>query len=212
VHQFRAHLQIFLDAVIRAGFAISGTWPIRTEREARAPAAPRRRGAQPRAVSAVLVAAIRDGLSLLLWHEESFAYTDSFDEATGRYRGLRTGQAVALSAEQLSGHGGLCRSCKRAKTGNAEDRGEPSGPSASYSRHHAPPSGGKGESCPLRVLLCGSGCTGMLAGGGEGVNRQHAYPARLKSGPGAHDAPQLSVRPLDRSQFDLGGWSRERRA
>ncbi|MGH7321842.1 MAG: hypothetical protein ACRELA_19755, partial [Candidatus Rokuibacteriota bacterium] len=52
---------------------------------------------------AVLVAAIRDGLGLLLWHEESFAYADSFDESAGRYRGLRCGQAVALSAEQLSG-------------------------------------------------------------------------------------------------------------
>ena len=53
--------------------------------------------------SAVLVAAIRDGLGLLLWHQESFAYADSFDEAGGRYRGLRCGEVVALSAETLSG-------------------------------------------------------------------------------------------------------------
>jgi predicted AAA+ superfamily ATPase len=46
--------------------------------------------------SGVLVAAIRDGLALLTWEEESFAFADGLDEATGRYRGLRGGQHVAL--------------------------------------------------------------------------------------------------------------------
>jgi hypothetical protein len=44
----------------------------------------------------VLVAAIQDGLGLLLWRDESFAFADAFDEATGRYRGLRCGGEVAL--------------------------------------------------------------------------------------------------------------------
>lgn len=50
----------------------------------------------------VLLAAIQDGLGLLLWREESFAYADSFDEARGRYLGLRTGQRLdaSLTAEQ----------------------------------------------------------------------------------------------------------------
>jgi len=52
---------------------------------------------------AVLIGAIRDGLGLLLWRQESFAYADSFDEAAGRYRGLRGGQLVALSEDNLSG-------------------------------------------------------------------------------------------------------------
>ena len=42
----------------------------------------------------VLLAAIQDGLGLLLWQDDSFAYADGFDEATGRYRGLRCGQRV----------------------------------------------------------------------------------------------------------------------
>jgi predicted AAA+ superfamily ATPase len=46
--------------------------------------------------SAVLVDAVRDGLGLLTWEEESFAFADSFDEVTGRYRGLRGGQLVSL--------------------------------------------------------------------------------------------------------------------
>jgi len=36
------------------------------------------------------------GVGLLTWEEESFAFADSFDEATGRYRGLRGGQLVSL--------------------------------------------------------------------------------------------------------------------
>lgn len=46
---------------------------------------------------AVLIQAIRDGLRLLTWDTDAFAYADSFDEATGRYRGLRAGQDVPIS-------------------------------------------------------------------------------------------------------------------
>lgn len=52
---------------------------------------------------AVLFEAIRDGLSLLTWAHDSFAYADSFDEATGRYRGLRFCQVVSVSEANLSG-------------------------------------------------------------------------------------------------------------
>lgn len=45
--------------------------------------------------SAVLVGAIHDGLTLLTWERESFAYADSFDESAGHYRGLRGGQMVS---------------------------------------------------------------------------------------------------------------------
>jgi len=51
----------------------------------------------------VLVEAVRDGLGLLLWQQEGFAYADSYDEAAGRYRGLRTGQLVNLTEGDLSG-------------------------------------------------------------------------------------------------------------
>ncbi len=51
----------------------------------------------------VLVGAVRDGLGLLLWQTEGFAYADSYDEAAGRYRGLRTGQIVNISDNDLSG-------------------------------------------------------------------------------------------------------------
>ena len=44
---------------------------------------------------AVLVGAVHDGLGLLTWQQDSFAFADSFDDVAGRYRGLRGGQGVA---------------------------------------------------------------------------------------------------------------------
>lgn len=52
----------------------------------------------PRLVdSQVLLEGIRDGISLLTWERETFAYADSFDESHGRYRGLRSGTHVSLN-------------------------------------------------------------------------------------------------------------------
>jgi predicted AAA+ superfamily ATPase len=47
--------------------------------------------------TSVLLESIRDGVNLLTWAQDSFGFADSFDEAAGRYRGLRAGQMVAVS-------------------------------------------------------------------------------------------------------------------
>jgi hypothetical protein len=47
----------------------------------------------------VLVQAIRDGVALLTWQSDTFAYAESFDEGAARYPGLRGGQVVTLSAD-----------------------------------------------------------------------------------------------------------------
>jgi hypothetical protein len=47
----------------------------------------------------VLVRAILDGVALLTWPTDTFAYAESHDEAAGRYRGLRGGTLVTLTAE-----------------------------------------------------------------------------------------------------------------
>jgi hypothetical protein len=52
---------------------------------------------------AVLAGAVRDGVGLLTWERETFAYADSFDEATGRYRGLRAGQTVPIAETNPAG-------------------------------------------------------------------------------------------------------------
>ena len=51
----------------------------------------------------VLFEAIREGLRLLTWSQDSFAYAESWDEEARRYRGVRCGEMVNVSAENLSG-------------------------------------------------------------------------------------------------------------
>lgn len=53
--------------------------------------------------SSVLVQAIREGIGLLMWQQESFAFADSYDENAGRYLGLRGGQHIVISADSPIG-------------------------------------------------------------------------------------------------------------
>jgi hypothetical protein len=47
----------------------------------------------------VLIEAIRDGVALLTWQADSFAYAESYDGSTGRYRGLRAQQVVSVTED-----------------------------------------------------------------------------------------------------------------
>ncbi len=51
----------------------------------------------------VLLHAVAAGVGLLTWERETFAYADSFDEAAGRYRGLRGGQVLSLPDADAAG-------------------------------------------------------------------------------------------------------------
>jgi len=53
--------------------------------------------------SKVLVEAMQDGVALLSWQQDSFAYADSFDEAATRYRGLRFSQQISISEDGPAG-------------------------------------------------------------------------------------------------------------
>jgi len=46
--------------------------------------------------SSVLLSAVQDGVSLLTWQKEGFAFADSYDEIGKRFRGLRCGQIISL--------------------------------------------------------------------------------------------------------------------
>jgi predicted AAA+ superfamily ATPase len=46
--------------------------------------------------TSVLLAAIRDGITLNTWEKDSFAFADSYDEVAGRYAGLRAGKSVTI--------------------------------------------------------------------------------------------------------------------
>ena len=49
--------------------------------------------------TAVLLNAIRAGLALLTWEHDAFAYAENYDEAAGRYRGLRFGALVNVTGD-----------------------------------------------------------------------------------------------------------------
>ncbi len=46
--------------------------------------------------SAVVLTAIRDGVGLLNWQQDAFAFAESYDEQAQRYPGLRAGQMITL--------------------------------------------------------------------------------------------------------------------
>jgi hypothetical protein len=49
--------------------------------------------------SSVLLEAIRDGVALLTWPQDSFAYADAFDESASRYTGLMCGKEIPVSED-----------------------------------------------------------------------------------------------------------------
>ena len=54
--------------------------------------------------SRVLNASVQDGLNLMTWGKDSFAYADSYDEAGNRYRGLVGGRMVNIGSGGLLVH------------------------------------------------------------------------------------------------------------
>jgi len=65
----------------------------------------------------VLLQAIRDGVALLTWKTDTFAFAERHDDAAGRYRGLRAGQSVTVTSD---GHGLLVRPDVAARQMDAE--------------------------------------------------------------------------------------------
>lgn len=47
----------------------------------------------------VLINSIQEGVALLTWQSDTFAYAESHDDGAGRYKGLRGGKMVSVSAE-----------------------------------------------------------------------------------------------------------------
>jgi hypothetical protein len=47
----------------------------------------------------VVVKAMRDGVALLTWQADGFGYAESFDDKSGRFRGLRGGRVESISAD-----------------------------------------------------------------------------------------------------------------
>jgi hypothetical protein len=102
----------------------------------------------------VLMQAIRDGVALLTWQADTFAYAESRDESAGRYRGLRAGHVLALTAESagLLVRPDLARQQMDAETPSAA-------PGSAPGSQTSPSPAGGGSSAT------GSGATGAAPGG-----------------------------------------------
>ncbi|HEY8415560.1 MAG TPA: AAA+ family ATPase, partial [Thermaerobacter sp.] len=46
---------------------------------------------------------VEDGVHLLTWMQDGFAYAESYDESAGRYRGLRAGEGISLAPDAPAG-------------------------------------------------------------------------------------------------------------
>lgn len=53
--------------------------------------------------SAILLGAVRDGMALISWEQDSFAFAESYDGEAERYRGLRACQGVTLADGDAQG-------------------------------------------------------------------------------------------------------------
>ena len=79
----------------------------------------------------VLLTAIGDGVGLLTWEHDAFAFADSFDEEAKRYRGLRGGQVVSLPDADAPGllvKPDVARRQLDAETAKPADGGDPDAP------------------------------------------------------------------------------------
>lgn len=86
--------------------------------------------------SNVLAEAVSDGLGLISWNQDSFAYADGWDEQSQRYRGLQIGRQIRVSLDsggllvkpevaqaQLSQHEGRHEEVARSSGVQSEENG-----------------------------------------------------------------------------------------
>jgi len=85
---------------------------------------------------AVLLTAIRDGLGLLTWENDSFAYADEYDGGRKRYKALRCGERVNIAEDDPRGL--LVKSAVALTQQNAEIFDDPCAGVPSFMRPRPP--------------------------------------------------------------------------
>ncbi len=100
---------------------------------------------------AVLMGAVASGIGLLSWESESFAYAESFDEDTGRYRGLQYGRPV--HAPDAHGPGVLVKPTAARQQIEREKKPEPPPRTRPHaSRSHPAEAAGAAEGRPAQAV------------------------------------------------------------
>ena len=96
----------------------------------------------------MLAGAIRDGVGLLTWEQDSFAYAESYDETAKRYRGLRYNHQMSVTADDV---GLLVKSAVARKQIDAETAATPISTGASGKPVAGPPTSTPTSTCPIEA-------------------------------------------------------------
>jgi predicted AAA+ superfamily ATPase len=96
--------------------------------------------------SRVLTASIQDGLNLMTWGKDSFAYADSYDESSDRYRGLVGGRMITPGSTGLLVHPDAAVRQIEAET--PQPRSRSTQPSSGNGGESPLPTGASGETTP----------------------------------------------------------------
>ena len=94
----------------------------------------------------ILLSAIREGVALLTWEQDAFAFADSYDEAAERYRGLRSCQRIQLSDTDATGM--LVHPTRARKQHDAEAAAKPTATGTSGGSTAGPGNGSGGATSP----------------------------------------------------------------
>jgi hypothetical protein len=97
----------------------------------------------------VLVEAIRSGIGLLTWAQDSFAYAESYDEKAGRYQGLQVGRQVWITEDNAVGLLVKPDSAQHQLAAEAPPPREGTTPSAGGTGGTTPPKTGEGKQPPV---------------------------------------------------------------
>ena len=142
----------------------------------------------------VLAQTIGNGLGLMSWRSESFAFADGYDEEADRYLGLRAGQATAVSVDAP----GLLVKPERAWRQLEEDQPEPVPPPVPK------PNGGRDEPepdpddppiprPPAKKRYSGRASLDPMRVGPDAAKIADAVIAHLAGHPGAKVAVSLEI-------------------
>ncbi len=97
----------------------------------------------------VLTEAVRGGLALLTWAQDSFAYAESFDETAGRYRGLQACRQVWISDDSPIGLLVKPEAAQRQLAAETMPGGGTPPPAGGTGDTTLPPTGSTGGGTPL---------------------------------------------------------------
>jgi predicted AAA+ superfamily ATPase len=98
--------------------------------------------------SGVLVEAVRGGLGLLTWSQDSFAYAESFDETASRYRGLQAGRQIWVDGDNPIGLLVKPEPAQRQLAAEAPTPGDGTAPAGGEGGTTPPQPGGGGTTPP----------------------------------------------------------------